>query len=1061
VWSLLRKEDGAAAAIVGAALGRAGRRFERQLIALANGHDLTGQLAGIAGLAELGGSGSAEAVEVLGRCLHSPHRQSRWTTAAALGRARGRQCVGRALALLEETIGRGDERTLSGAAFGAVGLWPRARLRAERLLLAIAKSSPFGIRSVALAAHALPRQAGTRLVRECLARRQGELRAFCAPALAKWAKEGSAAARRELDSFLGDIHPAVRAAAAELVAAEDALGDLARVERLAGDPSALVRSAVAEGLRRRAEASTATPQGSPQHAAPSGPDLTGPGGAPGAALATVRGILVRLARDRAGSIRARAVLALGSLGEREVVLRATVDRDPGVRTAAAAGLDARSPADADRLLQLTRDLHPEVASAAARSLGRAGARLTGPGWDRLIELACDPRTMRAAAEAMAAVLDSDPSVILGIWHWYPVRRLGTGVLRAVARAARDPVVAEVACEAARVMDAREDLAEVLAAAAGFARAVGREDLADTMAWAETCLRAASLEGIAAAAVGASLVNMHFAQHLLAASREVGKALRARSANARERHLGEAAARLEIALAEEPEVLAAVAPHRAAASWRAVIELARTGSRLPRIEARVKATRLAARSRAMAVVEIGNVGAGLARQVVVSAAGEDRVVGHLPPGGSEEVLVAFEVNGQGPQPVAGRIAFGDGARTIRVPYQAVSEELPVGRLGRVDNPYVVGKPLPANSAMFYGREAEIAFVERALASGENGSAVVLAGQRRTGKTSLLKRLAERLGASYRTVFVDVQGLPVSDSDEFLRELAKAVASSGGGLLGSGRACGPPEEVVTGPAMASVEWVQESARRYGQPVVLLVDEFDQLGEGVRAGRPMPEVLGQFRHLMQHGDNLGFVLCGGTGMAEAVGEQSSALLNLAAYREMGPLAKEEAEALVREPLARLGIACEDAAAALAVKLSGRQPYLLQWLGYRLVERCVESGVGGVASSLVEQVADEVTSLGDVHLRYLWDGASLQGQALLRALARAKGWISSQEAAKAAGMLWSEAESALRGLVRAHLVLEAAGHYRLGIELLGRWLADEGWRASPGGPSRRSAAGRSRKQR
>jgi hypothetical protein len=406
-----------------------------------------------------------------------------------------------------------------------------------------------------------------------------------------------------------------------------------------------------------------------------------------------------------------------------------------------------------------------------------------------------------------------------------------------------------------------------------------------------------------------------------------------------------------------------------------------------------------------------------------------------------------------------VRFHDGAREATCPFEGTSEEIANGNLASLENPYVVGKPLPGASAMFFGRAAEIAFVERALASGETGSVVVLSGARRTGKTSLLKRLADHLSATYRTVFVDLQGLVVFDTDDLFRGLAYEVSRAETSPLRSAGwqpahqiapgapsparprlAGGAPErwahEMEPGPGTSGAEWVQEAAASYGQRVVLLVDEFDHLEEELRAGHLGPEVFGHFRHLIQHSENVGFVLCGSLRMAELAGEYWSFLLNLAAHRQIGPLTREEAEDLVRTPLGRLGIVCDDAAVAMAVRLAGRQPYFLQLLGYQLVERCVESGVGGLTTSLVERAADEVAALGEVHLRYLWDTAHRHGQAALQALATAEGWVSTQELTEMTGMSQEQASTALQELVRTNTVAEASGWYRLEIGLLGRWL-------------------------
>jgi len=80
----------------------------------------------------------------------------------------------------------------------------------------------------------------------------------------------------------------------------------------------------------------------------------------------------------------------------------------------------------------------------------------------------------------------------------------------------------------------------------------------------------------------------------------------------------------------------------------------------------------------------------------------------------------------------------------------------GEFQFIPNPYVVGTPLQTGSRLFFGREDIVAFVQENLAAAHHNN-LVLIGQRRTGKTSLLKQLSARLGDGYFPVYIDGQTL----------------------------------------------------------------------------------------------------------------------------------------------------------------------------------------------------------------------------------------------------------------------------------------------------------------
>jgi len=75
---------------------------------------------------------------------------------------------------------------------------------------------------------------------------------------------------------------------------------------------------------------------------------------------------------------------------------------------------------------------------------------------------------------------------------------------------------------------------------------------------------------------------------------------------------------------------------------------------------------------------------------------------------------------------------------------------------IPNPYVAGTPLETGSPLFFGREDLFSFIGENLNASHRNN-LVLIGQRRTGKSSLLKQLPLRLGESYLPVYLDGQSI----------------------------------------------------------------------------------------------------------------------------------------------------------------------------------------------------------------------------------------------------------------------------------------------------------------
>ncbi|MDQ5853452.1 MAG: AAA family ATPase, partial [Chloroflexota bacterium] len=219
---------------------------------------------------------------------------------------------------------------------------------------------------------------------------------------------------------------------------------------------------------------------------------------------------------------------------------------------------------------------------------------------------------------------------------------------------------------------------------------------------------------------------------------------------------------------------------------------------------------------------------------------------------------------------------------------------------IPNPYVVGTPLRRGSPLFVGREDLMAFVRENLHAAHRNN-LVLIGQRRTGKTSLLKQLPARLGDAYVPVYLDGQTLGLDPGlPSFFHALATEIALA---LQERGFSVELPElsDFAESPAHAFehqfLRRVREAiAERH---VVILLDEFEELEAAVRGGNLPPAVFGFLRHLIQHTDNLSTIFCGTHRLEELAADYWNVLFNISLYRHVGFLERPEALRLVQEPV------------------------------------------------------------------------------------------------------------------------------------------------------------------
>ena len=84
---------------------------------------------------------------------------------------------------------------------------------------------------------------------------------------------------------------------------------------------------------------------------------------------------------------------------------------------------------------------------------------------------------------------------------------------------------------------------------------------------------------------------------------------------------------------------------------------------------------------------------------------------------------------------------------------------------IKNPYIAGRPVEARE-MFFGRQDVFNYVRLNLIGQYQDNAIVLYGQMRSGKTSVLRQMHHHLGQSHLCVLIDLEGMALAGIGNFL-------------------------------------------------------------------------------------------------------------------------------------------------------------------------------------------------------------------------------------------------------------------------------------------------------
>jgi AAA+ ATPase superfamily predicted ATPase len=321
-------------------------------------------------------------------------------------------------------------------------------------------------------------------------------------------------------------------------------------------------------------------------------------------------------------------------------------------------------------------------------------------------------------------------------------------------------------------------------------------------------------------------------------------------------------------------------------------------------------------------------------------------------------------------------FADRVRLVAVPEEFV--EIP--------NPYATGRPLAPGSPVFFGRDDLFDFVRENLRGLGQENILVLVGQRRMGKTSLLRQLPDHLGEEYLPVFLDGQVLGLEGGVagllyDIALEIVEALASQG--IDGE-----PPtlDDLAERPTHTfEKQFLPQVVQALdGRVLLLLFDEFEELEMRVRGGELSPTFFTYLRHLMQHSRNLAFLFAGTHRLEDLTADYWSILFNMALYRRVGTLDAGAARRLIIEPVQGYGLVYDELAVDKMLRVTGGHPYFLQLLCYALVNLHNRERRNYLTIEDVNRTLAEIVGLGEAHLAFLWGESSPQEQAVLLALAQ-----------------------------------------------------------------------------
>jgi len=355
-----------------------------------------------------------------------------------------------------------------------------------------------------------------------------------------------------------------------------------------------------------------------------------------------------------------------------------------------------------------------------------------------------------------------------------------------------------------------------------------------------------------------------------------------------------------------------------------------------------------------------------------------------------------------------------------------------------NPYIAGNPI-SDPQRFFGREDVFSEVMKVLRHPQE-NAIVLYGQRRIGKTSVLLQLEKQLDArgEFTSVYFDLQDKAAKPLAEVLYELSQCIS-----VKTTKTTPNRKDFDKTGDYFRKTFLTTAANAAAPSGLVLLFDEFDVLDnpQQSQAGQAFFPYL---RTWMAYVERVHFVFVIGRRPEDLSIDTISAFKGVRSTR-VSLLEDASAEAVVRQSEHDSSLIWKNSAIEKVWDWAQGHPYFTQLLCNVVWENVYDNHITNaptVEAVDIDNSIDKTLQQGANAFHWIWDGLPPAERVVIAAMAEAREDMITQEKlveilnSSGVRLIVRELELAPETLTEWQLLRPSDGGYRFVVPLLRRWV-------------------------
>lgn len=351
---------------------------------------------------------------------------------------------------------------------------------------------------------------------------------------------------------------------------------------------------------------------------------------------------------------------------------------------------------------------------------------------------------------------------------------------------------------------------------------------------------------------------------------------------------------------------------------------------------------------------------------------------------------------------------------------------------IENPFIFGNPVhPLADGLFTGRRDIALEIERNILRAAQTPTLLLYGQRRMGKTSILNQLPTLLGPGFLPVTVDCQAPATVESQAaLLRHVTRYLSSALNQRLGIGpddvqarQTKGaeplPLNALQSDPYSVFEDWLNSYQNRLAPDTHLLIclDEFERLNTTLADGWG-ERFLDALRHWLQHRPKFALMFIG-SHTFEQLGPAWTDRFLSARRLKVSFLGAADVRKLLMQPTPTFNLQYEPGALDAIMTATHGQPFLTQALASELVHHMNSMHRKLAKEKDVETAIDAALERSAEYFADLWFSRSDKEREVLREIARGNP---------------QAPDDPVSGVLRDYDVLDENGNFA--VPLVKRWV-------------------------